>query len=148
MDEERVRGVWSEPGLTVGVGAGILFGVVQVYLWRSTAGFHSWLYPLQWLGYLVAGRSAAELKYRAQQDYMDALAGVKLAGTGAALVGSLLVWAILLVYWLGFDLMPLNGVIFRPVAFVVGFCVDVFVAIAAGTYGGSMIAHKYRNFFE
>lgn len=88
MDEGQGRGIWSEPGLKVGVGAGVMFGVVQILVARATAGVHYWLYPVQWLGYLFVAQSAAESKYRAQQGELDALAGVKLAGTGAGMVSA------------------------------------------------------------
>lgn len=148
MDEGQGRGIWSEPGLKVGVGAGILFGAVQIYMAHATAGVHYWLYPLQWFGYLVAARIAAEMKYRAQQDDLDALVGVRLAGTGAAMVSSLLVWVMLMTYWLGVDLMPRNSVLFNPVLFFGLVVVDVLLAIGVGTYGGTMIEFKHRNFLD
>ncbi len=148
MDEEQARGSWSNQGLTIGFGAGMLFGAVRVYAAYNTGRMSYWLYPLQWLGYFVAARIASELKYRAQQDDLDALAGVKLAGTGAALVSSLLVWVLLGVYWVFFDLMQINRVIFDPSLFFFGSIVDVAMAIAVGTLGGTLITHKHRNFLE
>ncbi len=148
VNEGQGRGIWSEPGLKVGVGAGVMFGVAQILVARATAGEHYWLYPVQWLGYLFVAQIAAESKYRAQQGELDALAGVRLAGTGAGMVSSLIVWVMLMGAWLGFDLLPQQGVVFSPGFFFVAVIVDVGLAIGIGTHGGAMVVDKHRNFLD
>ncbi len=148
VDEGRTPRKSIEPGLRVGILAGAMFGVVQILVARATAGVHYWLYPVQWLGYLFVAQSAAESKYRAQQGELDALAGVKLAGTGAGMVSSLIVWVMLMGAWLGFDLLPKQGVEFRPELFFVAVIVDVGLAIGIGTRGGAMVVAKHRNFLD
>ena len=148
VDEGRTPRKSIEPGLRVGILAGVMFGVVQILVARATAGDHYWLYPVQWLGYLFVAQIAAASKYRAQQGELDALAGVKLAGTGAGMVSSLIVWVMLMGAWLGFDLLPKQGVVFNPGLFFVAVIVDVGLAIGIGTRGGAMVVAKHRNFLD
>lgn len=50
--------------------------------------------------------------------------------------------------WLGFDLLPKQGVVFRPELFFVAVIVDVGLAIGIGTRGGAMVVAKHRNFLD
>ncbi len=133
-------------GFSVGFIASILMIAVHLILLLIFQGGTrgDWIaHGIQLLVYFIASQSAAQQQYNAQERSIEALRGVKAAGMGAALTVSFLMWIFILVRNLILDAMGQ----FIYVDAIGTFCivvVDVLLAIALGTWGGSIVEKKYK----
>ncbi len=101
----------------------------------------AWL--LQLLLYVLVGRSAAQRQYDKQQMELNPLEGVVGAGTGAALITSLLTWLFILVRSIIVDAAG-NSVLVEPISLCLMVFLDIVAAIGLGTWSGRSVARKYE----
>ena len=138
-------------GFRVGVVGGLVMGIVHLVLLvlfggTSRGDFLAWV--IQWFVYYFAGRSAASQQLRAQRYEVHApLRGVQSAGTGAALVTSLLVWLFILARGLIWDAYGIT-VLVEPVSLFFLVVIDVSLAMGLGTWGAKTVVDKNRTFDE
>lgn len=133
-------------GFAVGLIATILMITVHLVLLLifqgSTRG--DWIaHIIQLLVYFVASQSAAQQQYNAQERSIEALRGVRGAGMGAAITVSILMWIFILVRNLILDAIG-QLVYFEAISTFCTVVVDVLLAIALGTWGGSIVEKKYK----
>lgn len=133
-------------GFRVGLVGGIFASLLHLLLPLFSQGA-AWgellAWVLQWFLYLVVARSAAQRQYDKQQMEFDPLNGVQGAGTGAALVTSILTWIFILIRAVVVKAMG-DFVIVEPVSLYCIIVIDVLVALALGTWSGNSVAKKYR----
>lgn len=100
---------------------------------------------IQLLVYFFASQVAAQNHYNGQERSPEALRGVRGAGIGAAITTSLLMWLFVVIRDIVLDALGMTP--FLEV--VTTFCivvVDVLLAIALGSWGGSIVEKKYKTF--
>jgi hypothetical protein len=92
--------------------------------------------------YFFLSGSAAEQHYRAQQNNMSPLHGVKGAAVGANLVTSAIVWAYIIVRGIVRDAVGIF-VFVEPISLCLVIAFDVVVAFAIGIWRGSAAENRH-----
>jgi hypothetical protein len=135
--------------------AGILMGVVGAV---TMAGIHlffllifrevvvgDWVaLAIQLLVYFFISQAAAQRHYDSQERSPEALRGVRGAGVGAAITTSLLTWVFIVLRDIILDALGQD----LSLEILLTFCivvVDVLLAIAIGSWGGTIVERKYKN---
>jgi len=128
-------------GFRVGAMVGVIMAVVHwaLILMARTDILTYIIHPFV---YFLAGRSAAEQHYQAQQDIYEPCRGVRAAGLGAALVISIITWFSIILYFIIGDALGWD-VIFLPVNAYCVAVIDALVAMGLGYWGGNTVFNKY-----
>lgn len=131
------------------VGGLLMWGVYLVLLLIFQGGnqgdFLAWI--IQLFVYFLIGRAAAQKHYDAQMDEIDALRGVQGAGTGAALVTSILVWVFIILRGIVRDAIGFM-VLVEPVGLFCLVMIDVLIALGLGSWAGKTVVRKYQISFD
>ena len=133
-------------GFRFGVAGGLIMVTVHLVLFlifRGTNGGDLLAWFLAWFVYFIIGRMAAQAQYNNQRDDIEPTRGVKSAGTGAALVTSVIIWGFIIVRGVFRDAIGMF-IIVDPVCLFFTIIIDVLIAMGLGSFGGSTIANKYR----
>jgi hypothetical protein len=100
---------------------------------------------IQLVVYFLVSQAAAQRHYDSQERSPEALRGVRGAGVGAAIITSLLTWMFIVIRDIVLDAIGQTP----SIEVLTTFCivvVDVLLAIAIGSWGGSVIEKKYKAF--
>ncbi len=134
-------------GFKVGFVGGIVMWAIHIFmllLFGNTNYGDTIAWFIQLFVYLLIGKSAAQKQYEAQRDDVDALRGVRGAGTGAALVTSVLSWVFIILRGFVRDAFGIT-IIINPVGLFCLIIVDVLLALALGTWMGKSVEKKYQT---
>lgn len=141
------RGIFSNPGFRFGfVGALIAIlanlALILIFSGETSGDLIAWF--LQVIVYFFISRSAAEAQYNQNQrrGEFEHLRGVRAAGLGAGLTTSVLVWLYIIIRGILRDAFGVF-IFVEPVSLFCMIVVDVSIAMALGSQGGSAIARKY-----
>lgn len=128
-------------------GGALMWGVhlIMLLLFGGTnqGDFLAWV--IEWVVYYFIGRSAAYAQFNAQRDSAYASRGVKAAGTGAALITSLLVWLFILVRGIVRDAYGII-VLVDPIGLFLMIVIDISLAMGIGSWAGQSVLNKHKNF--
>ena len=138
--------IFRHAGFRIGaVGGSVMWGVhlilLLIFQGTNQGDLLAWIIEL--FIYFFAGRAAAQRHYDAQRDEVDALRGVQGAGTGAALITSLLTWVFIIVRGIVRDASGFM-VLVEPFGLFCMIIVDVLIALGLGSWAGKMVAKKYQ----
>jgi hypothetical protein len=100
---------------------------------------------IQMVVYFLISQAAAQRHYDSQERSPEALRGVRGAGVGAAIITSVLTWMFIVIRDIVLDAIGQTP----SIEVLTTFCivvVDVLLAIAIGSWGGSIIEKKYKAF--
>lgn len=143
------RAATRNAGFRVGLVGGAVMWGVHLFLLLTFGGtnqgdFLAWV--IQWFVYYFIGRSAALHQLNVQRHSVYApLKGVQSAGTGAALITSLLVWLFMLVRGVVRDAYGIT-VLVDPVGLFFLVIIDISLAMGLGTWAAKAIVDKNRTF--
>lgn len=144
------RNFFRHAGFRVGAMGGVVMWSVHLILlliFRGTNQGDILAWIIQLLVYYFLGRAAAQKHYHAQQSEVDALRGVQGAGTGAALVTSLLTWIFIILRGVMRDASGFI-VLVNPIGLFCMMVIDVLIAMGIGSWGGKAIVKKNQTFVE
>jgi len=148
-DESRKKNVLTQPGFRFGfIGALVAISVnlffLLIYSGDTRGDWISWI--IQFVVYIFISRASAEAQYRENQmrGDLEHLRGVKAAGLGAGLITSILVWLYIIIRGVVRDAYGVF-IAMDPFSFACLMMVDVSVAMAMGSWGGSAVAGKYSE---
>lgn len=143
----KKNGIFSNPGFRFGfVGALIAVSInlifILIYDGETNGDLIAWF--LQIIIYFFISRSAAEVQYNQNQQRgeFEHLRGVKAAGLGAGLTTSVLVWLYIIIRGVLRDAFGVF-IFVEPFSLFCLIAVDVSIAMALGSWGGSAVARKY-----
>jgi len=144
-DPEKKQNIFSHAGFRYGFIGGAIMVVVHLMLLLIFQGTNkgdllAWF--LAWFVYFMIGRTAAQAQYDQQQDELDSTQGVRAAGTGAAMVTSIIIWIFIIVRGIFRDAVGIF-VIAEPVGIFCSITVDVIIAMAIGSWAGRTVEKKY-----
>jgi len=148
--QSRRRNIFRHAGFRLGAVGGLLMWGIHLILLLIFQGtnqgdFLAW--TIQLFVYFFMGRTAAQKHYDAQRDEVDALRGVQGAGTGAALVTSILVWVFIILRSIVRDAVGFM-VLVDPIGLFCVMVVDVLIALGLGSWGGKTVVRKHQTFVE
>jgi len=140
------RSIFRHAGFRVGaVGGAAMWGVhlilLLIFQGTNQGDWLAWIIEL--FIYFFAGYTAAQKHYDAQRDQVDALRGVQGAGTGAALITSLLTWLFVIVRGVVRDAIGFM-VLVEPIVLFCIILVDVLIALGLGSWAGKTVSQKYQ----
>jgi len=119
---------------------GIHLILLLVFQGTNQGDFLAW--GIQLFIYFFIGRAAAQKHYDDQIDQLEALSGVQGAGTGAALVTSILVWVFIILRGIVRDAVGFM-VLVDPIGLFCIVVIDVLIALGLGSWAGKAIVRKY-----
>jgi len=135
-------------GIVAGlVGALVMIAVHLVLLLIFHGHIHGdWIaHGIQLIVYFFVSQVAAQNHYNGQERSPEALRGVRGAGIGAAITTSILMWLFIVIRDIILDAVGLTPFI----EVISTFCIvviDVLLALAIGSWGGSIVEKKYKIF--
>jgi hypothetical protein len=143
----RRSSIYHHAGFRMGAFGGAIVVGLHIFLLLINRGENNgdtlaWL--LQLIVYFFIAGNAAEQHHSAQRDDIDHLRGVQAAGTGAALVTSIIVWIYIILRGVFRDAFGII-VIVEPVSLFFFIMFDILVALGIGTLGGHQVVKKYRG---
>ena len=137
-------------GFRLGLVGGLLMWGVHLILLLIFQGtnqgdFLAW--GIQLFIYFLIGRAAAQKHYDDHIDQLDALRGVQGAGTGAALVTSILVWVFIILRGIVRDATGFM-VLVDPIGLFCIVVIDVLIALGLGSWAGKTVVIKYQISYD
>ena len=146
VNGQKQDNIFSNPGFHYGLIGGLIlvvFRLLLMFLFRSPTGGDLLAIFLAWFVYYFIGRQAAQKQFEKQQDELEPTRGVRAAGTGAALVTSILVWIFIVIRGIFRDALGIF-VIVSPVGLFCAVVADVLVALGIGSWAGKRVARRYQ----
>lgn len=144
------RSIFRHAGFRIGaVGGSMMWGVhlILLLIFQGTNQGDILAWIIQLFVYFVLGRTAAQKHYDAQSNEVDAIHGVQSAGTGAALITSLLVWLFIILRGFVRDAFGFM-VLVDPIGLFCAIVIDVLIALGIGSWAGKTVVKKYQVFVE
>ena len=139
------------PSFPVGLAAGIIAIFAHLILLLINHGTNEgdllMLLLIQPLIYFFGGQSAAERQYQynINDQQIELTEHVRGAGTGAAIVASLIVWVFIILRGVFRDAFGIT-IMVNPLELFFAILIDVLVAMGLGTLAGRNVAKKYEGY--
>jgi hypothetical protein len=142
----RRTNIFQHAGFQYGfIGGVVMWGIRLVLLLLFGGTNHGDILALifQIFVYIFIGKAAAQKHYVLQRNEVNATRGVKGAGTGAALITSVLSWLFIIVRSVVRDAFG-YVVLVDPVGLFCLMVVDVLIAMGIGSWAGKSVEKKYQ----
>lgn len=144
-ENESQNNIFSHSGFQYGFVGGsvmIFIHIMLLLIFQGTNKGDLFAWFLAWFVYYFIGRAAAQNHYESQRESLNPTRGVQAAGTGAAMITSVLIWGYIIVRGIFRDALGVFIVV-EPVGLFCTILIDILIAIGLGSWAGKSIEKKY-----